>query len=37
MGKDLVLLFENEWSANYLNETNKNCPLSVLPVQTARE
>jgi hypothetical protein len=27
----------NEWSANYFAETNKNVPLSALPIQTARE
>ena len=37
MGKNPVLLFENEWSANYFGETNKNTPLSALPVQMARE
>ena len=37
LGKNPVVLFQNEWSANYFGETNKNCPLSALPVQTARE
>jgi peptide chain release factor 3 len=37
IGKNPVILFANEWSANYFNETNKNCPLAALPVQTARE
>ena len=37
MGNNPVLLFENEWSANYFGETNVNCPLSSIPVQTARE
>ncbi|HEU6447529.1 MAG TPA: peptide chain release factor 3 [Verrucomicrobiae bacterium] len=37
IGKNPVVLFENEWSANYFGQTNKNCPLSALPVQTARE
>ena len=37
IGKNPVVVFQNEWSANYFNETNKNCPLSALPVQTARE
>jgi len=32
-----VLLFENEWSANYFGETNPGCPLSALPIQTARD
>jgi len=36
IGKNPVVLFQNEWSANYFGETNKNCPLSALPVQTAR-
>jgi hypothetical protein len=30
------VLFENEWSANYFSQTNSNCPLSALPVQTAK-
>jgi len=37
IGKNPVVLFQNEWSANYFSETNKNCPLSALPAQTARE
>jgi peptide chain release factor 3 len=37
LGKNPVVLFQNEWSANYFNETNKNTPLSALPVQTAKE
>ena len=37
IGKNPVVLFANEWSANYFGETNKNCPLSALPVQTARD
>jgi peptide chain release factor 3 len=37
IGKNPVVLFQNEWSANYFGETNKNTPLSALPVQTARE
>ena len=37
IGKNPVVLFENEWSANYFSETNKLVPLSALPVQTARE
>jgi peptide chain release factor 3 len=36
-GKNPVILFVTEWSANYFGETNKNCPLSALPVQTANE
>jgi len=37
IGKNPVVLFQNEWSANYFGETNKNTPLSARPVQTARE
>ena len=37
IGKNPVVLFQNEWSANYFSETNKLVPLSALPVQTARE
>jgi peptide chain release factor 3 len=37
IGKNPVVLFQNEWSANYFSEINKNCPLSAQPVQTARE
>jgi len=37
IGKNPVVLFTNDWSANYFGDTNKNCPLSALPVQTARE
>jgi len=37
LGRNPVVLFLNEWSANYFAETNRNCPLSALPVQTARE
>jgi peptide chain release factor 3 len=37
IGKNPVVLFTNEWSANYFGETNRNCPLSGLPVQTAKE
>jgi peptide chain release factor 3 len=37
IGKNPVVLFPNEWSANYFSETNKLVPLSALPVQTARE
>jgi peptide chain release factor 3 len=36
MGRNPVVLFANEWSANYFGETNKNVPLSALPVQTAQ-
>ncbi len=37
MGNNPVILFENEWSANYFGETNPSTPISALPVQTARE
>ena len=37
VGNNPVVLFANDWSAHYFGETNRNCPLSVLPVQTARE
>lgn len=37
VGKNPVVLFANEWSANYFGETNKGVTLSALPVQTARE
>src|SRR5258706_598951 len=37
IGKNAVILFQNEWSANYFGETNKSTPLSALPVQTARD
>lgn len=36
MGQNPVVLFVNDWSANYFGETNRNVPLSVLPVQTAK-
>jgi len=37
IGKNPVILFQNEWSASYFGETNKAFPLSSLPIQTARE
>ena len=37
IGKNPVVLFSNEWSANYFGETNKSTPLSALPVQTVKE
>ena len=37
IGKNPVVLFTNDWSANYFTETNKGVELSALPVQTARE
>jgi len=37
VGKNPVVLFQNDWSANYFGETNKGITLSALPVQTTRE
>jgi peptide chain release factor 3 len=37
VGKNPVVLFPNEWSAEYFGQTNKNTPLSALPAQTAKE
>jgi len=37
LGKNPLVLFINEWSATYFGETNKLVPISVLPVQTARD
>jgi peptide chain release factor 3 len=37
VGKNPVVLFPNEWSADYFTKTNERVPLSALPVQTARE
>jgi peptide chain release factor 3 len=37
VGKNPVVLFSNDWSANYFAETNKGVELSALPIQTARE
>ncbi len=37
MGNNPVVLFPNEWSANYFSDTNKNDSLSALPVQTLRQ
>ncbi len=36
VGKNSVVLFPNEWSAEYFTKTNERVPLSALPVQTAR-
>ncbi len=36
-GKNPVVLFADEWSAEYFTKTNGRVPLSALPVQTARE
>ena len=37
VGKNAVVLFPNEWAADYFTKTNERVPLSALPVQTARE
>ena len=37
VGKNPVVLFPNDWSASYFSQTNSNCPLSALPVQTAKD
>ena len=37
LGKNAVVLFSNEWSANYFIQTNPRMPLSALPLQTAKE
>ncbi len=37
MGKNPVVLFPNDWLADYFTKTNERVPLSALPVQTARE
>jgi peptide chain release factor 3 len=37
VGRNPIVLFENEWSANYFSQTNRNCPLSALPLQTVKE
>ncbi len=37
VGKNPVVLFQNEWSAEYFSKTNERVPLSALPVQTVRE
>ena len=37
MGNNPVLLFANDWSANYFSETNPKARLSALPVQTKQE
>jgi peptide chain release factor 3 len=37
VGKNPVVLFPNEWSADYFTTTNERVPLSALPVQTAKE
>jgi peptide chain release factor 3 len=37
VGKNPVVLFANDWSAEYFAKTNERVPLSALPVQTAKE
>ena len=37
VGKNPVVLFANDWSADYFAKTNERVPLSALPVQTAKE
>ena len=37
MGKNPVILFSNDWSADYFAKTNERVPLSAQPVQTVRE
>jgi peptide chain release factor 3 len=37
VGKNPVVLFANEWSADYFTKTNERVPLSVLPVQNTRD
>ncbi|MGA2853621.1 MAG: peptide chain release factor 3 [Verrucomicrobiota bacterium] len=37
VGKNPVVLFPNDWSADYFTKTNGRVPLSALPVQTAKE
>jgi peptide chain release factor 3 len=37
IGKNPVVLFANDWSAEYFAKTNERVPLSALPVQTAKE
>ena len=37
LGNNPVILFQNEWAADYFPQTNANVPLSALPVQTERD
>ncbi|MGN6641653.1 MAG: peptide chain release factor 3, partial [Verrucomicrobiota bacterium] len=37
LGKNPVILFTNDWSADYFAKTNERVPLSHLPVQTTRD
>jgi hypothetical protein len=36
MGENPVILFPNEWSANYFSETNPKAALSSLPIGRLR-
>ena len=36
MGQNPVILFGNEWAANYFAQTNSKIALSSLPVQTSK-
>lgn len=36
LGNNPVILFQNEWAADYFPQTNTGVPLSALPVQTVR-
>jgi peptide chain release factor 3 len=36
VGKNAVVLFPNEWAADYFTKTNERVPLSALPVQTVK-
>ena len=36
MGQNPVVLFSNEWSANYFSQTNGKIALSALPVEGAK-
>ena len=37
LGKNPVVLFTNDWSADYFTKTNERVPLSAQPVQTIKE
>jgi peptide chain release factor 3 len=37
IGRNPVVLFTNDWSANYFSDTNEGVTLSAMPVQAARE
>ena len=37
VGKNPVVLFPNEWAADYFTKTNERVPLSALPAQTVKE